>query len=146
MYKAKWIDRELISSQVYYCLCTTEKQYLREMKKLHVKSPNNWLINSCPATTHFLEQKGEVSAVVCINPEPSKSIIQIYSLLVHESVHIHREICRQMNEKFPGEEFEAYSIQRISSNLMHYFTEYMLKNKPKKFIRMKELTEKFCVE
>lgn len=42
-------------------------------------------------------------------------------MLTHEAVHIWQEIKLQLGEKEPSYEFEAYSIQNISQNLMEAY-------------------------
>ena len=40
------------------------------------------------------------------------------ALLVHEAVHVWQAFCEDIGEKSPSDEFEAYSIQSISYELM----------------------------
>lgn len=124
----KWLDRTLVQAPFYYGLCTTEKGFLREVKRLKVPSPPNWVLNEwSDATTHFLELDGKVSAIVCIRNFEGKPVEQVYGLLVHEASHIWQEIKRLMGEGSPSAEFEAYSIQRVSQNLMNAFKELTCK-------------------
>jgi len=38
-------------------------------------------------------------------------------LLVHEAMHVWRDMCEAIDEKHPSSEFEAYAVQNISANL-----------------------------
>lgn len=133
MSKVKWLDRELLRSPVYYCLCVDEEQYRQELKRLGIKWPDSFTINASGATTHFITNaKHGIAALVTINLSPKRTLIEHYALLTHEAVHIFQEICDRLGEKNPSSEFEAYGIQRISLNLMYQFNQY-LKKQPEKF-------------
>lgn len=132
MAKVKWIDRELIRSPLYYCLCTTEKEYLREMRKLDIKDPDKWLKGHANATTHYITNDDKATcALVCFRIDDKRTILEMETLLVHEAVHIFQEICVDIGEHKPSHEFQAYGIQRISLNLLHEFHR-RLANVPKK--------------
>ena len=123
MPKVEWMPRELFRSPVYYCLCTSQKEFDAELRKLNIKDSKSWLKNAhSSATTHFLDgPSGDVCAVVCLPINPEKTRIEHYGLLVHEGMHIWREIREHIGEHSPSSEFEAYAIQRIAINLMHQF-------------------------
>lgn len=76
------------------------------------------------ATTHFIRGTGKndenVVALVCLF-EKSHDKLQIYSLLAHEATHIWQEILKELREDKPSPEFEAYSIQRITQNLLYEY-------------------------
>ena len=122
----KYLDNSLIIGWTRYALCMDEAEYLREMKRLRIKDPTAFLLEGKPATTHFFSLKdgnGEGTAIVCIRPSPEQDSIAIATLLVHEAVHIWQCECEGMGEGSPGDGIEAYSIQRISSNLMRAYVE-----------------------
>jgi hypothetical protein len=75
------------------------------------------------ATTHLFNaiNGGRRCALICIRDYEKYSGIEVAGLLVHEAVHIWQEILRNIGEENPSEEFEAYSIQSISQNLMAEF-------------------------
>lgn len=60
-------------------------------------------------------------AVVQLGDTSEQSAIEIYGLLLHESVHIWQKIRERMGEKKPSSEFEAYSIQSIAQDLFYAF-------------------------
>lgn len=110
-----------MTSPVYYTLATSQKILDAELKRMKVLGfpgiKNSW----ADATTNFLENgKGDACAVVCIF-DHTHDLEQTYAMLVHEAVHIWQAICRRIGEHEPSDEFEAYSVQRISQSL---FFEY----------------------
>lgn len=120
--KTKWLDKTLVESHISFCLCKNKKQYKKALKCLKQKiKDNNFLTNGSSATVHFFEDStGRVTAIVCIDGS-GYSKVEIYSLLVHEAVHIWQEEKLLIGEKFPSSEFEAYSIQAISKRLMEAY-------------------------
>ena len=120
-----WCSTELILSPVKYSLCTTEKLFHKELRRLGCPrntwpkfTSNDW---SGAAAHSFVSDSGKISVIVCIRPRSEHTGIQIASLLVHEAVHIWQEIRAVIGEKEPSSEFEAYSIQMISQNLMEQY-------------------------
>jgi len=74
------------------------------------------------AATHFFERDGKTLIIVCVNVD-GRSGIEVAGLLVHEAVHIWQEYRRNVGETSPSSEFEAYSIQTISQQLMWGYCE-----------------------
>lgn len=126
--KAKWLDRSLIFSPLCYTVCTTRKSLSIECKNLKIHDFGYSIENKDATTNIFLGQKNQKIAIVCIfnhDKEPE----QINALLVHEAMHIWREIREDIGELHPSAEFEAYVIQRICQEL---FYEYNRQTKKKK--------------
>lgn len=118
----KWLDRDLCHSPLYIGLCTTEKSYLSELKRLGIKKNDRpSFCDLGDAVVHFVENKkgtvseGTVSAIVCI--PYGRPIHEVVGLLAHEAVHIWQEIKIKLGEHSPSPEFEAYSIQTITERL-----------------------------
>ena len=122
MSKFKWCDNSLIYGP-YFCLCLNEKEFHRQLKRLGIIEKLNFVKNEqSNATVHYMtNQDCRLCCIVCIKGYENKSIEQIYSLLVHEAVHIWQEFKDWFGEKEPSREFEAYSIQAISEELMYSF-------------------------
>lgn len=147
MAKVQWIDRELLRSPMYYCLCTTEKEYLGELARLNVKYPDKWVKEISGARTHFLDNdKGSTCAIVCLPLKEDHTILEHEALLVHEAVHIFQEICDTWGEKKPSPEFEAYSIQRITLNLLHQFHKKLLTADKKLRTKINKLSKEMLLE
>lgn len=122
----RYLDNSLIVGWVQYALCLSAADYAREAKRLNAENPTNFLIDGKHATTHFFERKEGGSgavAIVCLGEHDEKDPIAVATLLVHEAVHIWQYECELMGEDAPGEEIEAYAIQRISDNLMRAYIE-----------------------
>jgi len=122
-----WCNRTLVISPLYFGLCTSEKMFHKELKKLGVPG-NTWplFISNVwnGATTHFFESdKGKTCALVCIRDVEGVTGIEMAALLVHEAVHIWQAIKENYGETNPSDEFEAYSIQHISGQLMDAYHE-----------------------
>lgn len=117
----QWLSRNLIKTPVHYALCLNEKHFNEELARLRVK-PCEWppFLGSATAnaTTHHLEYKGRPVAIVCLQMDAKRTQWEVLGLLVHEAVHIWQLMCRSMGETEPSAEFEAYSIQWISQELM----------------------------
>ena len=119
----KWLDRSLLISPYSYALCKSEKIFHKELKRLNIPKSNwpNFLTTThVNATAHFFENSythGKC-CIVCLGNTEKFTKIQVYSLLVHEAVHIWQEIRESIGERYPGVEQEAYAIQSISQKLM----------------------------
>ena len=60
-------------------------------------------------------------AIICIKEGVDLSLIETFSLLVHEAVHLWQAHCDYIGEEAPGDEIEAYAIQKIATELMREF-------------------------
>lgn len=90
------------------------------MQKLKFKESIRWIGDAATATTTTLESENKRCCVVSLNLEITKDLdpIDIATVLVHEAVHVFQQHCKNIGEDNPSEEFEAYSIQQISQQLM----------------------------
>ena len=118
----KWLDRTLIAGP-HLALARTEKQFNKLLKYLRVPKkewPQFHLSGSNSATIHLKDGNGENVCIVTLHCA-TKDKNRIYSLLVHEAVHVWQYKIEGIGEDRPSDEFEAYSIQAISKSL---FDEY----------------------
>lgn len=118
--KVKWLERELFRSPVYYCLCTTEQEYVKEFARLGVKHPGHWTKNDrSDACTHFATHKdyGTI-AIVCMPIKTSRTLVELNAMLVHEGTHVVQEIMENIGENKPNGEFQAYITQKVCLELM----------------------------
>ncbi len=124
----KWLNRTLVTSPYCYAICTDEAEFKRELKRLRVPV-KEWpdfvgdgMNSRSDATTHFFENNKDkdigLCAIVCIKASKSWTTAGLHGLIVHEAVHIWQFVCKELGERNPGPEFEAYSIQAISQNLI----------------------------
>lgn len=119
----KWLDRGIIHSKIHYCFCSSQKEYGKILKSLNIEDfvVGHWLKEGKPATTHFWIAPESRVAIVCVDLTKesfARDPITLAGILVHEAVHIWQEICDDMGEDRPPAEFEAYSVQWISQELM----------------------------
>ena len=114
----EWLGRNLVQSPVFLALCTTEKEFHKELKRLGVpKEP--FLHGDGDATTsNYVSKEGNNCAIVTIHRHKDKKRSQVDALLVHEAVHVWQWIKELLGEHEPSKEFEAYSIQSISQELI----------------------------
>jgi hypothetical protein len=124
-----WISRALIELP-HVGLCTTEKRFKRELAKLDLPREQwpDFMPREASACVHFLEYHGKPCMIVCISGWQGRDPVQVAGMLVHEAAHVWQETRRQMNEKFPSDEFEAYSLQHIAQCLMTAFQQQTMEN------------------
>jgi hypothetical protein len=127
-----WISRDLIVSPIYICLCINEKQFHKALRHLAIAKndyPDYLKTPHANATVHFLinNKTGKECAIICLGNTKGIETLQIYSLLIHEAVHIWQAIKDHIGESKPSMEFEAYSIQAICRRLMYDYKEMVNK-------------------
>lgn len=124
----KWLDRDTVRTP-HLTLCLSQKEFLRVAKHCNVRDPGQWLNETRnKAVVHTWESGGLLTCVVCLSPDAVTSDpIDVAVTLVHESVHIFQRLCDSIGECAPSREFEAYSIERISEQLMREFKRRMVK-------------------
>lgn len=101
-----------------YYLATTEKAFKAVLRKNKIYD-NDYMPTGALACCTIYEEQG--IAVVCLKEELPMTAEEIYGLLVHEAVHLWQAHCRWLGEDKPGEETEAYAIQKITSELIKEF-------------------------
>ena len=114
----------------YLALCTTEEMFNSLLDYIDTPKEGRpkWVSDGAHATTHTIDQEVEgqrkVISVVCLaKPPEGITGVDIAALLVHEAVHVWQNAMANINEDSPSKEFEAYSIQAISANLMNAYVE-----------------------
>lgn len=124
MRKMKWLDRTLLVSPYYFCLCTSQADFVSVLRHIGIKH-DDWPEFSKSdehATVHFLPcENTNKCAIVCLKHNHSKTGVQICGLLVHEAMHIWRRIREELGEHEPSAEMEAYAMQWISQELMQAY-------------------------
>ena len=126
-----WLDRTLIRGD-FLCLCTTEAEFLKELKRTKSPAPwPKWIEDDAFATTHYIVTgKGNRATIVCMTDKKMDGI-PAASLLVHEAVHVVQEYFRHIGETNAGDEIQAYSIQNVSFALLEAYCKRRFP-KPKK--------------
>lgn len=124
----KWLDRGTVRAPSL-ALCTTPAGFLEVMKHLKVPNPQTqeWLGPAHAARVHTMEnaKHGTLACVVCIDPAALAKLKytdnEIKACLVHEAVHIKQALMESIGETRPSSEFEAYTVQNISQELMNEY-------------------------
>jgi hypothetical protein len=124
--KNKWLDRGLVYG-VYLTLCTTREMFETTMRRMTRRpapdDPNHWC-KPGKACVHTLEDKadGVPACIVCIDAAAvvDRPILAI-SMLVHEATHVKQRIMAVIGEDKPSDEFEAYTMQNLTEELLHEY-------------------------
>lgn len=118
-----WGHRNLISLPLYFCLCTSQKEFNKEWLGcgLPKEKIEPYVTPGKDATVVTVEHKGSIISFVGVANWEGKDPIAICGLLVHEAMHIWQRTLQMMGEENPSEEFETYSVQAIASELMYLF-------------------------
>jgi len=114
---------------LYFGFCTSKKAFVREMKRLNVTEPPAFNLPDADMTVHYFDCPSSVPScrvIVCANKKDlrEKSLTSLAGLLAHEATHVWQEAKRQMNEKDPGREIEAYAIQFFTQCMFDKALEY----------------------
>lgn len=121
--KPRWLNKDLIQSQLWYTLVTSEAMYYAECKRcdIPIAKQGLWINDGADATcSEFMVNKRRCF-IVSIRIVADQPGINVAALLVHEAVHLWQHFCESIGETNPSNEFEAYSIQRISQQLMYEY-------------------------
>jgi len=119
--KTIWCSAGWFRGSFYYGFCPSEKAWKREARRLGSD------IGPYPTTSGratFLNNKdGKRVVIVTVKDglENNHNALEVACLLVHEAVHVWQELRITIGEDKPSEEFEAYSIQAISQELINAF-------------------------
>lgn len=121
----KWCDRNLFQSPVYYGLCLSESSFKKELKRLSIKAKYRpeYILEGSHACTHFFENSAEhhTCAIICIQTNKKYNLSEYVGLLTHECIHVWQEIRKNINEKKPSSEFEAYAVQFLTQEIIQAF-------------------------
>ncbi len=119
----KWLSRRIGPDGPHLCLCLSEDEYLKVVRKLKAPNPREWLANNAHATAHaFFHESNGLCLVVCLDLSKNFSLEDVAGLLAHEATHVWQEHVSHIGEHAPGKEQEAYAIQAVTGEL---FGEYL---------------------
>jgi hypothetical protein len=109
-----WCDRGW--QPHHYGFCPDKAAWDREMKRLGVTG------TAYPATdgacSHFTNLKEASNCTIVTISTKKRPPLVIVGLIVHEAMHVWREVRDSIGERHPSAEFEAYSLQAITQNLI----------------------------
>jgi hypothetical protein len=104
-------------------LVTNEKELHKQLARLKIAETDfpSWLTNHEVACVYTFEQQstGQLCCFVCVGKEFKKtSRAEQAGTIAHEAVHVWQHHRKWMGEKKPSREFEAYSIESITTTLL----------------------------
>lgn len=112
--KVIWCNRGW--QPLYYGFCPDESAWKRETRRLGINTPYPASAGRC---TLFANTKNAAEcAIVTIADTRKRPGIEVVGLIVHEAMHVWRFIREHIGERDPSLEFEAYSMQSISQELI----------------------------
>lgn len=124
----EWCNRVLVTSPVYYSLCTSESGFQRGLNKLGISDPPEWLKSQdCGRVHEFVSNHDAISLVVCIRPTTDQK--ELLATIVHEATHVWQIIRDYIGEATPSREFEAYSVETIFTTLYEAYKQQTKKKK-----------------
>lgn len=112
-YKPQWFSSPF--KHLKYTLVRDKKH----CKKIGIDFKLLSMPEGANATVNFIQDENKNTLVIVYMPYTDIEELYQQGLIIHESVHIWQEIRTMMYEKNPSTEFEAYSIQRISQDLLY---------------------------
>jgi hypothetical protein len=115
--KVIWCDRGW--QPYHYGFCPDEKAWHREMKRLGV-DPQPYP-TSAGRCTHLSNMKDAADCTIVTIAAIKRPKVQIVGLIVHEAMHVWRAVRESIGENHPSAEFEAYSMQSITQNLIYAY-------------------------
>ena len=118
-YKVVWLDKGWLP--VYIGFCPTEKAWHREMRRMNVMGSPYPASDGC--STRFKTGTGKDCVIVCVNERFGVDSCRhgLVGLIVHECTHAWRYILNAIGEDVPSSEFEAYSMQSITQQVITAF-------------------------
>lgn len=128
-----YVQMGLVTSPIAIALFIDEESFRKGLKKVGYKGwKDESFLPSAQANAcvhSFYGDDGKEMNIVTIDYEKclKQDKQQVYSILVHEAVHIWQHIKEHIGEKEPSKEFEAHSIQRIAQNLFYLYDDLIAK-------------------
>jgi hypothetical protein len=114
-----WTDRTLVTCPIFYAVCTSEADFKHELKRLNVKEETPFMSTThAHMTTHHFGCDEKSLCIVCVGSLKGRLLVEIIGLFAHEATHIWQAVRDHIGEHKPGTEFEAYSIQWITQQLI----------------------------
>jgi hypothetical protein len=132
----EWLGRSMCDLPFCLTLCTSEKMFIAEQKRLGVKL-NNLGTFAKPSGANFVfYERGEFedptclpAGIVTINGAEvvggKISSVQAFAMLAHEATHAVQRAMSMLGERLPSDEFQAYAVQLLTQRLGYEFARQM---------------------
>jgi hypothetical protein len=117
--KINWLDRQVQPDGPNLVLCLSEKEYNAVLKHLKAQDISPWLAKGVDGVVHTFKNGQKTVCAVCT--EEQEDIVDAFSILVHEAVHVWQDYKEGIGETNPGVEQEAYGIQYIATTLIQEY-------------------------
>lgn len=127
--EAKYCERRPLISEVFFAFVPSKDAWERELSRLGVDPhPYPTTAGHC---TYFQSKEGQKICLVTIGEhcDEYKQPEGIPGLIAHEAMHVWREIRKDIGERKPSAEFEAYYLQHIFIELYSAYLETRGKKK-----------------
>ena len=129
----KWLNRALINGP-YLCLCVTEADLRAVSRRFKTKLDWPAVEGSC----YTLENGNRVACVVCLRNIVGTSLEALVGLLAHEATHVKQSAMKFIGEDSPSSEFEAYTMQNITQNLLEERLRRVVLDKTLRITKLKD--------
>lgn len=106
---------------ITYCLVTNKEQ-LRQVCKDKGVPKRDIPVKKSGAVVNFVYFDSGVLAIIQM-PDIDHALCEKIGLLAHECVHIKQQFMDEIGEKSPSDEFEAYFVQEIMTNVVEDYLE-----------------------
>lgn len=114
-----WLPGGLQECSFKYRLVTSAKEFQKLLSKLRLGA-DAYCDDGALAQTYHYRDAGV--CLVCLKEGLALSDIEVFGLLVHEAVHVWQFHCEWIGEEKPGNETEAYAIQKIATELIKAYS------------------------
>lgn len=120
--KVVWCNRGWLPT--HFGFCPSEKAWDREMKRLQVEDePYPRTDGRCTTLANRASGKFCILVTIGEHIDPKDDPIGVLGLIVHEAAHVWQQIKKDIGEKRPSAEFEAYALQAIFIQLSSAYTD-----------------------
>ncbi len=118
--RATYIRRYPCHPGPYVALILNEPELHRELRRLKFRENIPFLRSeAADATTHFLVNRGNTTALVCLGRTTGRTRAEVVGLLAHEATHIVQDYFASIGEDAPSKEVQAYAVQHYTQLLFH---------------------------
>lgn len=115
---SKWLSGSLQECSFKYKLVTSQKEFQSLLNSLKIGA-DAYCDEGALAQTYYYRDSGV--CLVCLKEGLSLPEVDVFGLLVHEAVHVWQFHCEYIGEDKPGNETEAYAIQKLAVELMRAY-------------------------
>jgi hypothetical protein len=124
-----WCSKGIMYSTFAYCICLSEKQFKEQLDLVGIKTadrpPSYISSESANATTWTFTPSNKDNfkpfVIITIRDWKTKEPEQVVALIVHEATHLKQRIFKNINERKPSAELEAYTMQNLVQELLYSF-------------------------